>query len=78
MPDSRTAQTPKLSIVIQHSVAESAVRLVRSTLSRSPLRVDKAEVISCGIFLMSKTIVKALFSKRKRLMLGKWPSAFWN
>jgi len=64
MPDSRMAQTPKLSIVIQTSVAESGVSEVRSTRSKSPDRVDKAEVMSFGIFLMSNTIVKALCSKR--------------
>ena len=72
------AQTPKLIIVSQHSVAASAVRLVKSTRTRSPDRVLRDEVISEGIFLMSNTMVKAWFSYRKRVMFGTWPSAFWN
>jgi hypothetical protein len=59
-PLSRMLVTLKAKSVIQHSVARFAVRLVRSTLKRSPERVEIELVGSDGILRTSKAMVKPL------------------
>ena len=73
-PDSRIAHTPKLTNVIQHSVALFD-RLVSWTWTNSPPRVEMAVVTSEGIFLRSNTMVKHFSSKALRVMFGEYPSA---
>ena len=73
-PDSRIAHTPKLTSVIQHSVALFD-RFVSWTWTSSPPRVDTAVVTSEGIRFRSNTIEKHFSSKALRVMLGEYPSA---
>ena len=78
-PDSRMAVTLNAKIVIQHSAATSGDQLVKSTLNRSPLRVDIELVGSEGIFRTSNAMVNRFPDWNWSLVMSGVPgSAFWN
>ena len=75
-PLSLIAHTPKLMIVIQHSLTPIVGSMLPiSHLSKSPERVLIADVTSPGFLRKSHTIVKHSYSNSVRVMFGWVPNA---
>ena len=78
MPCSRMLTTAMDHIVTTQEAARFAVKFLMSTLTKSPLLVDRALVGSPGVRRRSKTETKVWEAKSLRSRYGTPGRAFWS